>query len=344
VAAAGAEAVWASLRIGVAPVVAPQDDLDRQTRIGGRLLVPADDDWPHPLDDLARIGTSGPLGRAAPPLALWVRGPAPASCTPTRCVAIVGARAATDYGAHVAGELAAGLAERGYRIVSGAAYGIDGAAHRGALVVGGDTVAVLAGGCDVGYPTGHAQLLDRIAAQGLLISESPPGVAPGRARFLSRNRIIAALAGATIMVEAGLRSGARNTLAYARGLGRAVLVVPGPVTSAMSAGCHAELRADPLARVVTCAEEVVEELGRIGVDPLPVTPADPRDGLDSDQRALLDALPTHRPVRPEELARRTGHDPAGLTRRLAVLVAAGLVDEAGGLFRLTPLGRSPSPR
>jgi DNA processing protein len=228
--------------------------------------------------------------------------------------------------------------------VSGAAYGIDGTAHRAALAVGGSTVAVLAGGCDVAYPAGHSTLLERIAAQGLLLSESPPGVAPGRVRFLSRNRLIAALAGATVLVEAGVRSGARNTLSYARGLGRALLVVPGPVTSAMSAGCHAELRADPETRVVTCAADVVEELGCMGADASPPAPEDPRDGLDPQERALLDALPARRPIGPAELARLAGQDPARVTRRIAILVAAGLVDHDGGLFRLSTLGRAPSAR
>jgi DNA processing protein len=344
---AGAVAVWASLRASLAqhgPVVDPVDDVARQERLGGRLVVPGDSQWPCAVDDLARIGGSGPLGRAAPPLALWAVGPLPAGEAVHRCVAIVGSRAATDYGVHLAGELAAGLAERGYRIVSGAAYGIDGTAHRAALAVGGSTVAVLAGGCDVPYPAGHSTLLERIAAQGLLLSESPPGVAPGRVRFLSRNRLIAALAGATVLVEAGVRSGARNTLSYARGLGRARLVVPGPVTSAMSAGCHAELRADPETRVVTCAADVVEELGCMGADASPPAPEDPRDGLDPQERALLDALPARRPIGPAELARLAGQDPARVTRRLAILVAAGLVDHDGGLFRLSTLGRAPSAR
>ena len=159
-----------------------------------------------------------------------------------RAVAVVGSRAATGYGAHVAGELAAGLAERGWTVVSGAAIGIDGAAHRGALAVGGPTVAVLACGADRAYPAAHQALLDRIAATGAGGQRVPAGCVPGRHRFLVRNRLIAGLGAGTVVVEAGLRSGAQRTAADAGALGRAVMAVPGPVTSAVSAGCHRLIR------------------------------------------------------------------------------------------------------
>ena len=199
----------------------------------------------------------GDLGDHAP-LALWLRGDAAALSGAG--VAIVGARASSSYGEHVATELASELAGEGWTIVSGGAYGIDGTAHRAALRAGGITVAVLAGGIDRAYPAGHAQLFDRIAASGALVSEVACGGAPTRWRFLERNRIIGALADATVVVEAGWRSGSLNTAGHAAALGRPLGAVPGPVTSAASAGCHRLLR-EYDARCVTSAADVRELLG-----------------------------------------------------------------------------------
>jgi DNA processing protein len=162
----------------------------------------------------------------------------------------------------VAGDLAARLAEREVAVFSGGAYGIDGAAHRAALNCEGITVAVLAGGLDIPYPAGRSALLHRIGQHGLVFTEYPPGVRPARYRFLTRNRLVAAVAGASVVVEAGLRSGAANTATWARALGRVVAAVPGPVTSSASAGCHALLRNG--AELVTRAEDIVELVGRIG--------------------------------------------------------------------------------
>jgi len=212
-------------------------DLEVLQRRGGRLVTAGDDEWPV----LAFAAFAGADTRARPqaypPLVLWVIGPVGLDDIASRAAAIVGTRAATTYGEHVAADLAAGLAMRDVAVVSGGAYGVDGAAHRAALASDGLTVAVLASGIDVAYPAGHSSLLHRIAQQGLLISEYPPGVRPARYRFLTRNRLVAALAGATVVVEAGVRSGAANTAAWARALGRAVCAVPGPVTSSASAGC-----------------------------------------------------------------------------------------------------------
>ena len=199
---------------------------------------------------------------AHPPLALWVRGPARLDEVAERAAAIVGTRAATAYGEHVAAELAAGLAGRDVAVVSGGAFGIDGAAHRAALAADGFTVAVLAGGVDVPYPAGHSALFHRIGEQGLLVTEYPPGIRPGRHRFLTRNRLVAALSGATVVVEAG-SAAARPT--PRRGHGRSdagVCAVPGPVTSSASVGCHVLLRAG--AQLVTRADEVVELVGHAG--------------------------------------------------------------------------------
>ena len=177
---------------------------------------------------------------------------------------MVGSRAATGYGGHVAGEIAADLGERGWAIVSGGAYGIDAAAHRGALAAEAVTIAVLACGVDYPYPAGHADLFAAIAAQGLVISEWPPGRHPGRMRFLVRNRVIAALGCGTVIVEAGERSGALNTARHAANLGKPLMAVPGPVTSAQSAGCHRIIR-EWGANCVTRAADIIELLSPLSV-------------------------------------------------------------------------------
>ncbi len=221
--------------------------LRQAARFGAALLVPGDADWPLGVDE---------LGEHAP-LALWARGDRTLLGKLERSVAIVGARAATGYGEHVTVEASSGLVDRGFTIVSGAAYGIDGIAHRAALASSGSTVAFLAGGVDRFYPAGHEALLTRIVERGVVVSEVPPGTAPTRWRFLQRNRLIAAASQATIVVEAGWRSGSLNTANHAATLGRPVGAVPGPVTSAASAGCHKLLRETP-AVCVTNADEMAE--------------------------------------------------------------------------------------
>ncbi len=195
---------------------------------GITILTRADPEWPVQLDD---------LGDHAP-LCLWVRGDPAKLRMPTPGVALVGARAATSYGEHVTLELAADLAGGGIPVVSGGAYGIDGAAHRAAIAAGGLTIALLAGGADRAYPAGHTELISRIAHVGVVASEAPCGSAPTKWRFLQRNRLIAALSSATVVVEAGWRSGSLNTAAHAVSLSRRLGAVPGPITSAASAGTH----------------------------------------------------------------------------------------------------------
>jgi DNA processing protein len=221
--------------------------LTSAARFEARLVVPGSSHWPERFDD---------LGRHAP-LALWVRGSLRALCHPAGLVAIVGSRDATNYGEHVAMELAAGLCDRGFAVVSGAAYGIDGMAHRATLVSGGTTVAFLAGGVDRLYPAAHHDLLLRVAASGAIVSELPCGTAPTKWRFLQRNRLIAAASDATVVVEAGRRSGSLNTAGHAAALGRPLGAVPGPVTSSTSAGCHRLLR-EYDAVCITSAADVVE--------------------------------------------------------------------------------------
>jgi len=238
--------------------------LRQAARFGAALLVPGDADWPVGVDE---------LGEHAP-LALWARGDRTLLGRLERSIAIVGARAATGYGEHVTVEASSGLVDRDFTIVSGAAYGIDGIAHRAALASAGSTVAFLAGGVDRFYPAGHEALLTRIVERGVVVSEVPPGTAPTRWRFLQRNRLIAAASHATVVVEAGWRSGSLNTASHAATLGRPVGAVPGPVTSAASAGCHKLLRETP-AICVTNADEMAElVMGDESAPMVDVRPAD----------------------------------------------------------------------
>jgi DNA processing protein len=207
-------------------------------------LIPGDAHWPLGFSDL----------NDAAPLGLWVAGdPAELSAD---SVAIVGARSSTHYGEWAAADIAAGIAASGWAVVSGGAYGIDAAAHRGALAARGKTVAVLAGGVDVAYPRSNELLFRAIVEHGALISESPPGSQPLRHRFLVRNRLIAAMSRATVVVEARIRSGASATAGHAASLGRDVMAVPGPITAASSAGCHQLIRDGAV--LVTSAADVFE--------------------------------------------------------------------------------------
>jgi DNA processing protein len=278
-------------------------DLRRAERCEARLVIPEDDEWPaFPLHSLTLATAEEPDDwirqstrtlALVPPLALWVRGRARLDEMVDRSVAIVGSRASTAYGEHVAGELGCQLAEKRCTVVSGGAYGIDAAAHRGALAVDGPTVAVLACGVDRVYPAGNGALLNRIADSGLLVSEWPPGAAPHKHRFLVRNRLIAGLTRGTVVVEAAARSGATATAHRAAKLGKRVMVVPGPVTSAMSVGCHELLRGDEGgARLVASAAHVLEEIGGLGADLAepPDRPTGPSDGLSDVAVRVLDAV------------------------------------------------------
>jgi len=313
------------------------EDLEILHQRGGRLLTPDDEEWPV----LALASFAGvPLrdkseGRA--PLALWVIGPLGLDQIARRAAALVGTRACTAYGEHVAADLSAGLAERDVAIVSGGAYGIDGAAHRAALGVEAMTVAVLAGGVDVLYPAGHSALLHRIARHGLLVSEYPPGVRPARHRFLTRNRLVAALSGATVVVEAGIRSGTASTAAWARALGRVVCAVPGPVTAGTSAGCHELLRGG--AELITRAEEVVELIGRAGeLAEEQARPVGLLDDLEEGERVVFEALPARGARTPDEIAVAAGVPPAQVLGRLAMLELAGLVQRLDGRWRIARRG------
>jgi DNA processing protein len=317
------------------------DDLEWLARRGGRLITPDDDEWP--ILAFAAFGgdavAARPQGR--PPLVLWAMGPARLDETAQRAAAVVGTRAATGYGEQMAADLAAGLAEQEVAVVSGGAYGIDGAAHRAALAADGVTVAVLAGGLDIPYPAGHSALLHRIGGNGLLVTEYPPEVRPARHRFLTRNRLVAAFGGAAVVVEAGLRSGAANTAAWARVLGRVVGAVPGPVTSSASTGCHALLRAG--AEVVTRAADVVELVGRVGeLAPDQPRPATPLDGLSDAERQVYEALPGRGVATVDEIAVAAALEPARILAPLAMLELAGLAERDDGRWRIVR-NRSSTP-
>jgi DNA processing protein len=319
-------------------------------RDGIRLIGPGDSEWPAAVDQLGQ----------ARPYALWLRGHADLRFACSRSVSMVGSRAATGYGGHVAGEIAADLAERGWAIVSGGAYGIDGAAHRGALAAEGITIAVLACGVDYPYPAGHADLFAAIAAQGLVVSEWPPGRHPARMRFLVRNRVIAALACGTVVVEAGERSGALNTARHAADLGKPLMAVPGPVTSAQSAGCHRIIR-EWGASCVTGAADIIEMLSPLSVPdalapggrPEPASwpgsgPGMPpgrdsgpsRDDLDADSARVLDALPARGGAGTSTIAVDAGVDLDTVLRCLGRLAGYGFIERGDSGWRLRRPGRT----
>lgn len=306
-------------------------DLEAIERIGGRVVTPDDPEWPAwRMLGFAQL-EPGRDRDGAVPLVLWVRGPRSLLESSERAVAVVGARCSTGYGNRVTGEIAGDLAAQGWTIVSGAAFGIDGMAHRAALAVEGPTIAVLACGIDRPYPAQHDRLLADIAESGLVVSEYPPGVTAQKHQFLARNRLIAALADGVLVIEAGLRSGARNTVKWARRLGRPALAVPGPVTSAASVGCHRMIR-DGEALLVTRAEEVVDEAGPLRLSiPEAAAGGDPQDRLTGDEALVFAALPKVGSRLPLEVSRQCGLSLPVVRATLAALELAGLVasDESG---------------
>lgn len=339
-------AVLAAAAAARAEGYVPGEDLRRLEAVGGRLVCPDDEEWPaHRL-----TWSRGPRLLDAPPLALQVRGPHHLGALVARSVAVVGARAATAYGEHVARELSLGLADRGQAVVSGGAYGIDGAAHRGALTSAtGTTVGVLACGVDVAYPRGNDRLLARIAQVGLTVSEHAPGSSPTRPRFLVRNRLIAALTTGTVVVEAAPRSGSLSTAGRARDLLRHVMAVPGPVTSPLSAGCHQLLRGEPgeAAVLVTGVREVMEVVGALSDDAVVPERGEQRlrDELPAQVRQVLEALPVRGGAGEATIARAAGVPVLVVQQVLPPLLVQGLVERGDDGWRLTSLGAGrPAPR
>jgi DNA processing protein len=339
------ERTWAKALAGWGARVAtlaPERDLAALGRLGGGLLVPGDPQWPAGVEDL---GPAAPIG-------LWYRGTGPLP-RQGRAVAVVGSRDATAYGQSATRTLAAGLASRGVTVLSGGAYGIDAAAHRAALAAGTGqpaTVAVMAGGLDRYYPAGNEELLRQVADQGLLLSELPPGSSPTRHRFLLRNRIIAALSGAVLVVEARWRSGALNTAGHALGLGREVGVVPGPITSPQSAGCHRLLRESP-AVAVTDVDEALALLEAMAVAPAggrggagrPADPgavpgagpssARPHDHLTVEELLVYEALPLRRAAAVDRICAVAGLGPGTVMGMLQRLQRQGLAEQSASGWR-----------
>lgn len=304
---------WAA-RLGSVPAEAR---LAAWERGGMRVVCPGDPEWPTQLDVLGD----------ARPLVLWLQGSADLRFACLRSVSVVGARAATGYGQHVATEMSAALAERGWCVVSGGAYGIDASAHRGALGAEGVTVAVLASGLSYGYPKGHHELFAAIAGQGVMISEWPPDRAPSRPGFLVRNRVIAALSCGTVVVEAALRSGALSTARHARDISRPLMAVPGPVTSRQSEGCHEVIR-EWGAVLVTRAQDVIENVSPAG-EGLAARrrgPACSRDSLDPETTAVLEAIPARSGAGIAAIAITAGVDLNTAIRCLGALAATGFVE------------------
>jgi DNA processing protein len=308
-------------------------DLERVARIGGRLVIPGDEEWPAPLDDL---GPAAPLG-------LWVRGTAGLNAVLRRAVAVVGARAASNYGTKCASDLAWDLASSGITVVSGGAFGIDAAAHRAAIAREAPTVAFMAGGVDRFYPAANAELFEQILATGAIVSETAPGMTPMRHRFLLRNRLIAASAQVCVVVEAGWRSGALNTARHGLELSRQVAAFPGSVYSASSTGAHRLLR-EHEAELVTCSDDVLALMdtdaptlfdhtddGRLrshdsrfgahsGQRPRP----DPVDDLDEREKICLNALSATKALDVGSIGSRAGLTVADALNALAALDLAGL--------------------
>jgi DNA processing protein len=295
-----------------------------------RFVVPGDDEWPDGLDDLRHAEAI--QRRGGEPWGLWLRGPGHLAHLMERSVAVVGSRAATAYGNGIATDLAADLVEQGVTVLSGGAFGIDVAAHRGALAAGGPTVCVLANGVDLAYPPAHAGLFEALATDQLLVSELPPGAHPTRVRFLARNRLIAAMSRGTVVVEAALRSGARNTASWALGCGRPLMAVPGSVYSRASTATHLMIR-NGQAVLVSSAAEVLELISDMGQAMLPLAHGQTRatDALSETQLAVFEAIPARRRASVGDIALAAGVSVPSCLGALTALESAGLVegDERG---------------
>ncbi|HPU12531.1 MAG TPA: DNA-processing protein DprA [Aeromicrobium sp.] len=297
--------------------------------VDARWVVPRDNDWPTGLDDLAHCESVGQV--AGSPLGIWVRGGADLLDLMAAPIGVVGARSNTTYGAECASDIAADCADQGHTIISGAAFGIDACAHRGALVAGGATVAVMACGVDLDYPRAHAALLRRTAEEGLIISEYAPGIQPARHRFLVRNRLIAAMSVGLVVVEAAGRSGSLNTLNWADRLGRTTMAVPGPVTSQASTGVHRAIR-DGKALLVTSGKEVLADtFGWLDSSEVDLAPG---------PRRVLQRL-NQTPLSESQLAAGLRWGTVAVGRSLRLLESHGLAETENGLWvSHTPMASS----
>lgn len=317
--------------------VEPERVLDNAAERGIRFVIPGDAEWPRQLDDLERAGVL--QDRGGVPVGLWVRGRHRLDRL-ADAVAVVGSRSSTTYGDEVAADLAAVVGGAGRPVISGGAFGVDYAAHRGAVAAGATTVAVLACGVDRAYPAAHRAMLEHLADQHAVVSEAPPGASPFRIRFLARNRLIAALSQGTVVVEAALRSGALNTANWAERLHRVVMATPGPLTSVASEGVHQLIRRGGAA-LVTGGADVLELVGAAGEGLVPEAraPEQPRDRLSVRARQVVDAVPVAAPAPSESVALVAGLGVMEVDRILSGLEAEGLVELLPTGWRLTALGR-----
>ncbi|MFZ0529247.1 MAG: DNA-processing protein DprA [Propionicimonas sp.] len=342
----GAAAVWGSIaRPGAElPLSRRAQSLDVDQLLAGtraqgmRFVIPGDDEWPPGLSDLRGCEPVNQL--TGETLGLWLAGRGHLAELAASGVAIVGSRASTPYGDTVAADLAADLSESGRSVFSGGAYGVDASAHRGCLAGRTPTVATLAGGLDEPYPAGHRQLFGRIAEAGVLVSELAPGEHPTRVRFLARNRLIAAMSQGTVMVEAAARSGARNTVTWANELGRVVMAVPGPVTSATSVTPHRLIR-DAEAVLITRSADVLELVSPLG-RPNPRVPGAHRDtdDLGPDELRLFECVPGRGSLPAAELALRAGLSVPRCLALLDDLAERGFVAQnLTGEWQLPPRAR-----
>ncbi len=310
----------------------PERTLERAERLGIRFVIPGDDEWPAQVDQLMTAETLD--DRGGPPIGLWVRGPIRLDELDDS-VAVVGSRSATSYGTDVAAEIGARIGRAGYAVVSGAAFGIDQAAHRGALAADGRTVAVLACGVDRAYPAAHRRLIEHLVETAAVVSELAPGRTPTRIRFLSRNRIIAALTRGTVVVEAAVRSGALSTAGWAARLHRPLMGVPGPINAAQSEGVHQLVRKGA-ATLVTCGEEVLELVGASGqhlVEPRRAR-AVGRDKLPPRHQQVLEAVPLCSPAPSDSIARTAGIGLLDTRSTLRALERAGFVENVPKGWRI----------
>ncbi|WP_290716703.1 DNA-processing protein DprA, partial [Gordonia sp. UBA7599] len=283
-------------------------DLDAAAAVGARLVAPDDEEWPG--WQLWGLRSADTVERGGPPLALWVRGSRCLADEVAAGIGVIGSRASTSYGEHVTGQIVGGLVDAGWAVISGGAFGIDGTAHRAALGCGGSTVAVMACGIDVDYPSSHSSLFNAIARDGLIVTEYPPGTTAARHRFLTRNRLVAALSTAVVVVEAGARSGAANTAAWARKLGRPLGAVPGPITSSMSLGCN-RMIADEQAALVVDAQALISLAAPDGQGGPNRGPVRRIDELTGDRQRVYEAIPGRGAITVDEIALNAALDVGG---------------------------------
>ncbi|MFH0410816.1 DNA-processing protein DprA [Corynebacterium sp. L4756] len=313
-----------------------EEDLATMERMGARLITRDSPEWPEMAQAFSFYGNAeAPTNfdrEAIPPNCLWVRGQ-PLKPNVAQSVAMVGTRAITAYGTQATRALVADLAKHQWSIVSGGALGVDTVAHSAAIEMQTPTVAVAACGIDYDYPARNASLFHRIAQTGTIVSEYAPGTTPQRHRFLSRNRLVAAMTAGTVVVEAAYRSGALNTLNWAEALGKVAMAVPGPITTHGSLGCHQRIQ-EGRAQLVASGEEIRELVGKVGeADAGAQYELDfaksPVQQLSRNELKVYDAVPLYDGSLAEDIARDSGMRLPLVVHLLLVLDKKGLIRREG---------------